>query len=154
MMIERIKMAEDEIVDAVKTTWQTLLNLNVDQVPAGNTQVDVSSSGSIQLTGDDQFQLLMEFDEGMAQFAARTFFGENPSADDIEDAISEIVNIIGGNVLGLIGTAPDLGLPEVPPGEDPSATPDTALRLVFKRDDMAVRLELRATSTEQDSKED
>jgi len=137
-------VARDEIVEVVATAWETMLELQVETIAAPEHDFDPVSGGSIRLGGPVPLSLLIEFDRGMADHAARRFFdiqeGE-PSEDDITDAISELINIIGGNILGLFGPSPGLGLPEVPSQTHPEAT-GSDLRATFRAEDKAFRIEL------------
>lgn len=57
--------------------------------------------------------------------------GREPDAEDIEDALGEVLNVVAGNVKGALGGASSLGLPVVAPGPAPVLAEDVAHLALF-----------------------
>lgn len=69
---------------------------------------------SVAVSGEWNGHVILELDEDAARRAARAMVGvEEVSAADVTDAVGELVNMIGGNLKGLVPTPSRLGLPLV-----------------------------------------
>ena len=70
----------------------------------------------IQIEGDWQVQIFVICANGLAQKIASTMFMSEPdelSADEIGDAVGELVNMLGGNLKGVLSGDNRLSLPSV-----------------------------------------
>ena len=103
--------------------------LGLDLQPA-DTPLPVSSgvqrwSGCIALSGDWRGAVTVSCLEPMAKLAAASMFGMDVSeatAAEIQDAIGEVANMIGGQTKMVLGGSCALGLPVVIEGQTFEAT--------------------------------
>jgi chemotaxis protein CheX len=129
-------ITSDEIRYVVQDTWHALLGLEVCAVggpPAGQRAglagvvgVDGGWCGMVRLTCSARLGIL---------FASRML---DLRADDVDragvqDAVGELVNVVGGNVKALLPTPSRLVLPRVEPWDgDPRVAPEPrAVSAVF-----------------------
>jgi hypothetical protein len=84
--------------------------------------VDESKLGArIAITGDARALMTIVCDKDFARHLACTMFMYSPEAltdEETNDALGELVNIIGGNVKGVIPVETQLSLPSVGPATD------------------------------------
>lgn len=79
---------------------------------------------SIAVTGGWSGHVTLDVSRaGAGDLARRMLMAEDVSEDDVVDAIGELVNVLGGNVKGLLLEESSLGLPEV--RTDPTVQPGT-----------------------------
>lgn len=107
---------ESEIKEYAKFAWSTL-NL---KVTPDSWQPDENSenlvTASIQVTGGWQGVVAMIMEHGLAQQLATNMFSrekEQVTDEDINDSVSELMNIIGGNLKSILPQPNQLGLPIV-----------------------------------------
>ena len=123
---------DDELTGLTSGVWESFLGLPIapcapTAMPAGpvlTTSVSISGgwNGSVSLT----------LPEPLAVHAAAAMFGMGPdevATDEVNDAVGELANIIGGNIKGLIEEPCTLSLPVVARGSDYSVSvPGTQLQ--------------------------
>lgn len=120
-----MKLNNADIVQIVATIWQSLLGIE------GVTETDppfaASGAGSmatcVQITGEWKGAVVLGCGETFAARAATAMF-ETPQQDrnrtDMQDAVAELTNMIGGNLKGLLDLphACQLSMPSVVAGAD------------------------------------
>lgn len=81
-----------------------------------------SVEGRVRISGEWEGLLVLQCSTEFARLAAQVMFGRDSAADDlqdVEDAVGELTNIIGGNLKALVSTdGCRLSLPEVREGSD------------------------------------
>jgi chemotaxis protein CheX len=112
-----------DIVQIVSTIWQSLLGIEA----VTETELPIAISGSmatcVQITGEWQGAVILGCGESFATKAATIMF-ETPQKDrnrtDMQDAVAELTNMIGGNLKGLLDLphACQLSMPSVVVGAD------------------------------------
>mgnify|MGYP002632570886 CR=1 FL=1 len=107
---------ENEIKEYAEFAWSTL---NLKITPC-SWQSDESSenlvTANIQISGGWQGVVAILMEHGLAQQLAINMFSsekEQVTDDDINDSVSEIMNIIGGNLKSMLPQPNQLGLPIV-----------------------------------------
>jgi chemotaxis protein CheX len=96
-------------------------------------------SGAVSVTGEWHGMIAVDLAEPSARALAQGMLGldesEDPNALDLNDAVGEMANIVGGNVKSLLPGPNDLSLPlvahsllEAPSGLHPQLTLDLAWR--------------------------
>lgn len=104
--------------------WSTVLGLDLQQAePAGPGSEDGHRrwSGCIALSGDWRGAVTVSCIDPMARIVTAAMFGIEPgeaSDAEIQDAIGEIANILGGQTKQVLGDRCVLGLPVVIEGEN------------------------------------
>lgn len=84
---------------------------------AGSTPLGVGREGyvaTVGITGTWTGHVILELSPDAAERAARAMLAtDRVSADDVSDALGELVNMVGGNIKGLVPQPSALGLPLV-----------------------------------------
>jgi CheY-specific phosphatase CheX len=112
---------EDEIKELTTLIWDSMLHLAIE--PDGSPlPVGVRTmSASIHITGDWQGAVALSCGEQIAAQAAAVMFDlgdAKPAKSDMQDALGELVNVIGGNIKALLPGSCHLSLPAVVDGSD------------------------------------
>ena len=116
-----------EIAQIVTTICQSVLGIDATQVGDVPPLSAVASAGTlsacVQITGAWQGAVVLGCTDAFAIQAATIMFTsatEDRNLTDMQDAVAEISNMIGGNLKGLltVGDACQLSLPSVVAGAD------------------------------------
>jgi chemotaxis protein CheX len=108
---------------AVENIWTTMLDLPVtaSEIQPGNRSRPTMMTGFIQITGAWQGAIKLECSEGLARRLGAILFGTDPceiTSDQVNDALGELTNIIGGDVKSLLPEPNQLSMPAVTEGTD------------------------------------
>jgi hypothetical protein len=125
-----MKFAEAELRQITEETWRVVLGEEIQlcSKPAAPGEITDSIAVFAQITGNWQLAVVMYCSTTLARHAAARVFGDNEKAtsiDDTCDTLCELVNIISGNIKGLLSGASHLSLPNLVKGQD--------FRLIFPR---------------------
>lgn len=143
----------DNVREAVRTIWEVTLGLEV--APAVEAVEGPSSelwTGSIRIYGGWEGAVILECPPDLAQEVASRMFGIAPAeatAADVQDALGELTNILGGNVKALLPGPSLLSLPEVTEGHADAPEPsqrDIVARIEFLCRDADFRVTVRHDS--------
>ena len=108
--------------------WSTFLS-NIDPLEpvAPSDGSAYAWSAAITVSGGWQALVLMQFSQAAAHAVAQRMLGmgadEEPVLDDLNDALGELVNVIGGNVKSLMPGPSQLSLPLVAQGTVSTSLP-------------------------------
>lgn len=108
--------------------WSTFLS-NVEPLEpvAPSDRSAYAWSAAITVSGGWQALVLMQFSETAAKTVAQQMLGmgadEEPVLEDLNDALGELVNVIGGNVKSLMPGPSQLSLPLVAQGTVSTSLP-------------------------------
>src|SRR5262249_23106587 len=115
----------EEILQLAATIWEATLGLPIKPEESGSIGARSRvTAACIQLTGAWNGAILLDCPADVARRAASIMFSVAPAdatVSDLQDAVAELVNMIGGNVKGLIPDQCYLSLPAVVEGGDYSA---------------------------------
>ena len=95
-----------------------MLGLTIVDRGADGSSTDSSLGARVAITGEARALMTLVCDEAFARYLACTMFmmsDEELTEDEVHDAIGELVNIVGGNVKGIIPAETNLSLPCVGP---------------------------------------
>jgi chemotaxis protein CheX len=112
---------EDDVRNSVESIWSSILGLEVERGrPAhlSQSQPDLLT-GCVQITGAWRGAVTLDCSCELARRAAGIMFGLDPRSVDheqVQDAIGELTNIIGGNFKSLLPEPCQLSLPAVTEG--------------------------------------
>lgn len=110
----------EQLAEAVQAVWSTTLGLEV--LPAPETErAESVLIGSVGISGRWKGAITMELPSGLARQAAAAMFmmsEDETSADELQDALGELVNQVAGIVRPLISDQCVLSLPTVATGND------------------------------------
>jgi chemotaxis protein CheX len=116
-------IAEMDVRQSVETIWSSILGLDVQPgrpVQMNHGEPDLLT-GCVQITGAWQGAVTLDCSAELARQAAAVMFGIEPRGvgpDQVQDAIGELTNIIGGNFKSLLPEPCHLSLPAVTEGTD------------------------------------
>jgi CheY-specific phosphatase CheX len=135
---------EREVVQVMESVLLGLLGEELDPPPALRDGPNLTCAVGIR--GEWQGQVVVQVSYNLACVAVAKMFGVPPaqpvSAQDAQDALCEIANILAGNIKPLLGEANELGFPEDVSGAELSFPAASQLaRASIRRNDG--RLEVR-----------
>ena len=107
-----------EVGRLIETIWTVVLDCNVQCVPMPASLQDATGvlTGMVEITGGWEGVVALECPSGFVRQAASLMFEIEPdlvTADQLEDTLCELTNIVGGNFKALLPPASHLGLPSV-----------------------------------------
>lgn len=112
----------DEIYQISTTIWETAIGLRIEPgSPGAVGQGPRCIAACIQITGAWNGAILLDCPDEVARLAASIMFNTdsaNITVVDLQDAIAELVNMIGGNFKALLPETCYLSLPAVVEGGD------------------------------------
>lgn len=117
-----------QLIPRTQEVWSSMLGLDLQSAtdaPLPMTAGQPRWSGCIALSGDIRGAVTVSCLEPMARQAAASMFGmdlDEASATEIQDAIGELANMVGGQTKTILGGTCTLGLPVVIEGEMFAAT--------------------------------
>lgn len=116
-----MQFVKHEIDDVTKTAWETMLGLRVtaDLEPMVTSAQDHTVAASVQITGGWNGAVVLFCPAALARQVASVMFAideREASADQVQDALGELANIISGGVKGLLPGECHLSLPTVADG--------------------------------------
>ena len=97
-----------------------MLGLTINECGESKSADDSALAARIAITGESRALMTLVCEESFARYLACTMFmmaDEELGADEVNDAIGELVNIIGGNVKGVLPPDTNLSLPCVGPAD-------------------------------------
>ena len=95
-----------------------MLGLTINECGEGEAADESALGARIAITGEARALMTLVCEETFARYLACTMFmvaDEELGADEVNDAIGELVNIIAGNVKGVLPPGTNLSLPCVGP---------------------------------------
>jgi len=112
----------EDIYELADIVWSTVLALPIEPDTSGSVgRRPRSMAACIQITGGWNGAIVLDCPASVARHAAAIMFQTQPaqvSMADIQDAIGELANIVGGHVKSLLPQPCHLSLPTVIEGGD------------------------------------
>ena len=118
-----MKFAETEIRQIVEDTWRFVLGEELERSAQTIAPVDIDDCvcASARIAGDWRLAVVIYGSAAMARHAATVMLSldaEPAEVEDVQDAMCELVNIIAGNVKGVLSGSSYLSLPTLIRGDD------------------------------------
>lgn len=118
-----MKFAESELRQITEDTWRIVLGEELEHAggPLTPDDIDDPIAASAQIAGDWQLAVVVYAPVELARHAAGIMFdsgGSTPTLEDVHDTMCEIVNIVAGNVKGVLTGSSHLSLPHLIKGQD------------------------------------
>jgi len=118
-----MKFAQTELKQITEETWKIVLGEELEHrsdavLPA---QMDQPIAACAQIVGDWQLGVLLYCPMTLARHAAEVMFGvakNSASMEDVQDVLCELINIIAGNIKGVLSGSNRLSLPHLVNGSD------------------------------------
>lgn len=120
-------LADGTVSSVAAEVWSAMVGAEEVLVPTGDPVADGVSAWitvSGPWTGAVVLTCSAAATEGLARAVLRLAPEEEALAEDVEDVLRELANILGGNVKSLLPGPSSLGLPET--GTPPVAGPDSS----------------------------
>jgi CheY-specific phosphatase CheX len=116
-----MRFAESELRQITEETWQILLGENLQRYPrlVSLAQVERPVAACAQIVGDWDLGVIAYCPQALAQHAACLMFRivrDKVTSLDVQDVMCELVNIIAGNVKGMLSGTNFLSLPSFTEG--------------------------------------
>jgi chemotaxis protein CheX len=115
-------VTETDLVQMMREIWTSLLGLEVEPAGEADRLGPLSLlTGCIQITGAWEGAVTLHCCTELARTAAATMFSLEPHAitvAEMQDALGELVNMLGGGVKALLPEIACLSLPTVVEGSD------------------------------------
>ncbi|MFO0593307.1 MAG: chemotaxis protein CheX [Polyangiaceae bacterium] len=111
-------MLSDELASVIETVWSEVLRSDVRRLDEGepcNVRL-ASVTARIHVLGPAPRTIVFTCSETLGRRLASFMFHVDPeaaSAEDVNDAVGEVANMVGGNVKCIFGSPTTLSLPEV-----------------------------------------
>ncbi len=113
---------ETDLLEITENIWSSLFGLPIELAP------DTSSDGHetwvtacVQISGSWEGAVIVQCEGSLARRSAALMFDSTPetiASDEVNDAMGELVNMVGGNFKSLIAGTCGLSLPAVVEGRD------------------------------------
>ena len=117
-----MQFLEAEVNELTRTVWETVLDLPIEGASADVSLGEAATiSACVQIAGEWNGSVIMSCPVSLGTTIAARMFDLEPAEVDEEllhDAVGEVVNMIGGNVKGLVPGPSQLSLPAVASGID------------------------------------
>ncbi len=119
-----MEFAEQDISQLIESIWSSVLGLDVmrsDEEMGADWEQEAKVIGCVQITGDWEGAVMLKCPTELARLAGAIMFGveiESGTADEAEDALGELTNMIAGNLKSLLPGICYLSLPIVVNGLD------------------------------------
>jgi len=118
-----MRFAETELKQITEATWKVVLSeeLETSHVAVPPSEMESPLAACAQIGGDWQLGVLLYCSKALAQNAAGVMFfieAAKTTAADVQDTLCELINIIAGNVKGVLSGNNHLSLPRVVDGSD------------------------------------
>jgi chemotaxis protein CheX len=114
-----VLFSEDVVTEITSSVWRAFLAESDDIIPAALVPSDSSLTGTVSISGQWNGLVSLTCSSIAATRAAALMFDaeiEDVSPADVLDAVGELVNIVGGNLKGMLPSPTGLSLPEVTDG--------------------------------------
>jgi chemotaxis protein CheX len=143
-------ISEDQLTELIESVWSTLLDLHIS-LPDDDQDVPAweGLTCSVVIRGAFHGTVLWLPTERFAKWAAARMLAipeSSLAASDVEDAMAELCNIVGGAAKGLLPGPSSLSMPRVTRGsrftDEPSCS-EVACKLMFncEQERLEVRIE-------------
>ncbi len=110
-----MELTDQDVHGLLQEVWQSLLDLEVDLV-GGGSHDDASLSAVIHIQGDWEGTVTIQASRALAtRIAAQMFMMEPAELEpaEIDDALGEVANMLGGSVKATVEGTLQLSLPTV-----------------------------------------
>lgn len=121
----------DDIIALTQQVSDSVLGMSAEPLPDTSVPHHSEVIASVQISGGWQGAVVVTCARNVAEAITEAMFAMDPgttSQEELDDAMGEMANMIGGNIKGLMPGPSQLSLPTVVEGKEISATiPGSAL---------------------------
>jgi chemotaxis protein CheX len=112
----RVLFTEEVVTEITSSVWSAFLSESDDLIPLAVVPSDASLTGTVCISGQWNGLVSLTCSSIAATRAAALMFDaelEKVSPADVVDAVGELVNVVGGNLKGMLPSPTGLSLPSV-----------------------------------------
>ena len=127
-------ITQNDLHQLTRAIWESTLGLEVRPIAESSFSEQGARLvvGRVQITGAWLGTVLLECSEELAKDVARIMFdldSQQPTPEEVRDALAEITNITAGNFKSLVGRHCHLSMPQVTDGvnDQPAAPKDAVI---------------------------
>lgn len=147
--METSEIKLENVQGLVRNIWSSVLGLELDPLSPGGAPASLGASMSawVRIIGSNNLTVLLQCSENLARKSAALMFSVSEAEvveDQVKDGLKELVNILGGNVKGMMTKYHFLSMPSVSePGKEPRFPNSEPLcEFHFKHQDQVLKLSL------------
>lgn len=115
----------DDIIALTQQVSDSVLGMSAEPLPDVSVPHQSEVIASVQISGEWQGAVVLTCGRSVAEAITEAMFAMDPgttSQEELDDAMGEMANMIGGNIKGLVPGPSQLSLPTVVEGKEISAT--------------------------------
>ncbi|MEO8697171.1 MAG: chemotaxis protein CheX [Acidimicrobiales bacterium] len=108
-------MLDSEIEDIVKSIWSTLVDVPIQRGSCEGQREDSTVTGIVNIEGAWHGAVVVRCSLALASLVTAAMFqgDDEPTTDEIRDALGELTNMVAGNVKALLPAPSAISLPTV-----------------------------------------
>ncbi len=114
-------VCNSDILQITQNVLELMVNMGVNEGEVPQPQSQVRMTGCVQISGAWRGAVVLQTTEDLVRHAASGMLNiemDEVTADDMEDTLAEITNMIGGNIKSQVPSPSYLSLPSVTTGQD------------------------------------
>jgi hypothetical protein len=114
-------ITEGTLYKIIQDTWTSTLGFQVDRPASADFSVAGAITVGVKITGAWDGEVQLHCSRRLAQLIAAAIFqvdADKAGSDEILDALSELIHIVGGNLKALLPQPVTLSLPSLPDPTD------------------------------------
>ena len=115
----QVLFTEDVVTEITSSVWKAFMPESDEVIPVPMVPSDASLTGTVFISGQWNGLVSLTCSSVAASWVAALMFDveiEEVGAADVLDAVGEMVNIVGGNLKGMLPSPTGLSLPSVTDG--------------------------------------
>ena len=106
---------DEQIEDIVKTIWSTIVDVPIQRNNRQIAKDDSTVTGIVNIEGAWRGAVVVRCPFALASLVTVAMFqgGDDPTIDEVRDALGELTNMVAGNVKALLPAPSSISLPTV-----------------------------------------
>lgn len=146
--METSEIKLENVQGLVRNIWNSVLGLDLETLsPGGSAPMGPSLSAWVRIIGSNNLTVVLQISENLARKSAALMFSaseDEVTEDQVKDGLKELVNILGGNVKGMMTKYHFLSMPSVSePNKEPRfPNNETLCEFHFRHQDEGLKLSL------------
>ena len=113
--------SDADLAEVTERIWSSILGLELEQAPLNGSASDRYFTGCVQITGEWEGAITLACSEWLARHVTSIMFetpADEASFEEVQDAVGELTNMLGGNLKVLLPQPSQMSLPAVIEGSD------------------------------------
>jgi chemotaxis protein CheX len=129
-------ITEDALCQIIQETWNSTLGFQVERRPGSESVAAGTLTVCVKITGAWEGEVSLHCPVPLARLIATAIYqveGERASREEMLDALSELVHIVGGNLKTLLPRPVMLSLPSISDRTEETGRPTPCQRQLLSR---------------------